>query len=209
MLPAAIGDPNSSLLVLGCHAALCVAAHLLLGAPFGGAALLQSTSWVRERLAAAERLGEPTGEDARVAKHAVTFVCLLFAFGLVPGRTIFALVKHIFELGRVSEVRIELGLTVLRYAGRGLRSECPQDFRDVLAFVNEAATSVRDSPEGSAIVTRLDFLQRELADLKNNKVSFAVMDRFEQTRGWLTTTNLLGKKKIADYQLAVPFELLA
>jgi len=45
--------------------------------------------------------------------------------------------------------------------------------------------------------------------LKNNKVSFAVMDRFDQTRGWLQTAPLLGRKKVGDQVLSVPFKFLS
>ena len=50
--------------------------------------------------------------------------------------------------------------------------------------------------------------RRELNDLKNNKVSFAVMDRFNQTRGWLQSAALLQGRKVSEQVLAVPFRVL-
>jgi len=46
LLPCAVGDPNLSILVLGCHAALVCATQLLFGAAFGAAALLQTGEWL-------------------------------------------------------------------------------------------------------------------------------------------------------------------
>merc|ERR1719215_1731351 len=123
----------------------------------------------------------------------------------------FDLVRFIFADGMVSEIRVELALTVLRYSGRGLRAECPDDFRDMLAFVTDAASAARTSgvaPEGSEVRSRVEFLLRELQDLKNNKVSFAAMDRFDAIRTWLRTAPVLSNKKVGDHQLAVPFKYL-
>ena len=36
-----------------------------------------------------------------------------------------------------------------------------------------------------------------------HEVSFAVMDRFDQTRGWLQSAPLLNRKKVPDHQLTV------
>jgi len=207
LLPAAIGDPNASVLVLGCHAALVVATHVLFGAAFGAAALLQVGTWLKRRLLLAETSGEVIGEDARVAKNCITFQALLFSFGALPASSVFDLVRFIFAGDQVSEVRIELALTALRYAGRGLRSEHAEGFREMLGFVSTAAENARTAEKGS-IQTRVDFLLQELQDLKNNKVSFAAMDRFEAIRNWLGNAPLLVGKKVADHQLAVPFNFL-
>mmetsp|Transcript_90961 Transcript_90961/g.164255 ORF Transcript_90961/g.164255 Transcript_90961/m.164255 type:complete len:667 (-) Transcript_90961:112-2112(-) len=211
LLPAAVGDPNISVLVVGCHAALVTAAHVLFGPAFGAAAMVQAAEMLRVRLNAAEQQDNSTSEDARIAKSCVIFEMLLFSFGMLPGNVVFDLVRFIMSGGRVSEVRVELALTVLRFGGKTLRAECPDDFREVLKFVSTEATGARGSAgvEGSEIQTRLDYLLRELTDLKNNKVSFAVMDRFNQTRGWLQSAPTLAGKKVEDHQLAVPFRLLA
>lgn len=124
----------------------------------------------------------------------------------------FDLVRFIFSDGdHVSEIRIDLALTTLRYAGRRLRSECAEGFRDMLSFVsNTAATGRRadGAADPSGIQNRVDYLLRELQDLKNNKVSFAAMDRFEPIRNWLRTAPLLHGKKVEDHHLAVPFNFL-
>merc|ERR1712232_843086 len=96
------------------------AAHLLFGAAFGAAAILKVGDLLKKRLLAAEESGEPIGDDARVARSCVTFISLLFSFGLLPGSVVFDIVRFIFK-ETVTEVRIELALTVLRYAGRTLR----------------------------------------------------------------------------------------
>jgi len=133
---------------------------------------------------------------------------LLFSFGILPGSVVFDIVRFVFS-GSVSELAVELSLTTLRYGGRRLRSECPEDFREVLKFVTtEASRANQESTEGSEIKTRLDYLLRELADLKNNKTSFSVMDRFKQTCGWLQSAAILKHKKVEDHSLSVPFRLL-
>lgn len=213
LLPAAIGDPNISVLVLGCHAALAVAAHVAYGPAFGAASLTQAGQWLLKRLAAAEEFSktECTSFDATVAKNCIIFLALLFSYGMLPGTAIFDLVRFVLRDGLASEVRVELSLTILRYAGRTLRAECLSDFRDILSAVNKAAQTAHSDPtmgEGAQIRTRVDYLLRELNDLKNNKVSFAVMDRFDMMRKWLITAQILGMKKIADHKLQVPFKYL-
>eukprot|EP00933_Yihiella_yeosuensis_P037760 TRINITY_DN31756_c0_g1_i1.p1 TRINITY_DN31756_c0_g1~~TRINITY_DN31756_c0_g1_i1.p1 ORF type:complete len:518 (+),score=127.32 TRINITY_DN31756_c0_g1_i1:129-1682(+) len=209
LLPAAVSDPHISVLVLGCYAALATAAHVLYGAAFGGSALLQASEMLKGKLKTAELEEDFSGIDAQVAKSCVIFKMLLFSFGLIPGSVVFDVVRFIMGGGSITEVRVELALTVLRYSGRTLRSECPDDFREVLKFVTAEASRAREkeTEEGSEIQSRLDFLLRELNDLKNNKVSFAVMDRFDQTRTWLQTAPVLSGKKVKDHQLAVPFRL--
>eukprot|EP00931_Biecheleriopsis_adriatica_P016020 TRINITY_DN1195_c0_g1_i1.p1 TRINITY_DN1195_c0_g1~~TRINITY_DN1195_c0_g1_i1.p1 ORF type:complete len:755 (+),score=209.22 TRINITY_DN1195_c0_g1_i1:53-2317(+) len=208
LLPAAVADPNISVLVVGCFAALTTACQVLFGASFGAAALLQCAELLRVRLEAAEQQEDSTSVDARVAKNCVIFEMLLFSFGLLPGSVVFDIVRFVLK-GAMSEVRIELSLTILRFAGRALRSECPDDFREVLKFVTSQVSGAKDSAaDGSEIQTRLDYLLKELSDLKNNKVSFAVMDRFNQTRGWLQSASVLSGKKVSDHALNVPFRLL-
>merc|ERR1712241_226519 len=77
------------------------------------------------------------------------------------------------------------------------------------SFVGNAAAKFRQddvsASQGSQVRTRIDYLTQELQDLKNNKVSFAVMDRFDAIRTWLQTATMLGGKKVQDHQLAVPF----
>ncbi|OLP89564.1 Suppressor of glycerol defect protein 1 [Symbiodinium microadriaticum] len=218
LLQAAVGDPNISVLVLGCFAALVAACHVLLGPAFGAAALLKSAKTLKDRMAAAEEnRGEKENEDneeelhnpdARVAKNSIIFNMLLFSFGVLPGSVVFDIVRFVFARS-ASELSIDLSLAILRYGGRKLRSDCPDDFRAVLNFVTAEASNSRDkSDDGSEIKSRLDYLLRELADLKNNKVSFAVMDRFKQTQGWLQTAPLLAGKKVEEHALAVPFQLM-
>lgn len=218
LLQAAVGDPNISVLVLGCFAALVAACHVLLGPAFGAAALLKSAQTLKDRMAAAEEnRGEKEKEDneeelqnpdARVAKNSIIFKMLLFSFGVLPGSVVFDTVRFVFA-GSASELSIDLSLAILRYGGRKLRSDCPEDFRAVLNFVTAEASTSRDkSDDGSEIKSRLDYLLRELADLKNNKVSFSVMDRFKQTQGWLQTAPMLAGKKVEEHALAVPFQLM-
>jgi len=118
----------------------------------------------------------------------------------------------IFLEGKVSELRVDLALTILRYAGKTLRGECAEDFKATLSFVGNAAAKFRQddasASQGSQVRTRIDYLTQELQDLKNNKVSFAVMDRFDAIRTWLQTTAMLGGKKVHDNQLTVPFRFL-
>lgn len=213
VLPAAVGDPHISVLVLGCHAAMIVAAHVAYGPAFGATALVQIGESLMNRLAAAEEFDvtECTSVDSTVAKNCTIFLALLFSFGMLPGSTIFDLVRFVLRDGLVSDVRIELCLTILRYAGRSLRADYANDFKEILQVVNAAAHTSRSDPSTSdrkPIRTRVDYLLRELQDLKNNKVSFAVMDRFDMTRHWLMKASILGGKKISDYQLPVPFRFL-
>ncbi|CAE7611440.1 sgd1 [Symbiodinium natans] len=216
LLQAAVEDPAISVLVLGCFAALVAACHVLLGPAFGAAALLKSAQILKERMAAGlenrEKLAEAEEElqnpDARVAKNSIIFQMLLFSFGVLPGSVVFDVVRFVFARS-ASELSVDLALAILRYGGRKLRSECPEDFREVLKFVNSEASNAREtSEEGSEIKSRLDYLLRELSDLKNNKVSFSVMDRFKQTQGWLQTAPLLAGRKVEDHALSVPFRLL-
>lgn len=110
------------------------------------------------------------------------------------------------------ERAIDLALTTLRYSGKTLRASFVTDFRDILKFLldldivkdmqagqkkgqpAEAGGSQQTSEEGTA---RLAFLIRELEDLKNNKTAkgFAVMDRFNQTKTWIETCELLKSLK--------------
>ena len=117
-------------------------------------------------------MSDPGGDDARVAKNCVTFVSLLFSFGMLSGGTMFDLMRFLFQSGKVSEVRVELALTLLRYCGRRLRSDCAEHFKEALLHVTSVATAVEGDVGG--LRTRLDFLLRELQDLKNNKVCFVV-----------------------------------
>eukprot|EP00930_Biecheleria_cincta_P084386 TRINITY_DN73871_c0_g1_i1.p1 TRINITY_DN73871_c0_g1~~TRINITY_DN73871_c0_g1_i1.p1 ORF type:complete len:491 (-),score=98.01 TRINITY_DN73871_c0_g1_i1:344-1777(-) len=207
LLPAAVSDPNISVLVVGCFAALACTCHVLFGPAFGAAALLQVSDILKDRLGEAEGQEDSTSADARVAKSCIVFQMLLFSFGLLPGSVVFDIVRFVL-VGTLSEVKIELALTILRFGGRSLRSECPEDFREVLKFVTSEVSEAAPGSEDSEIQSRLDFLLKELADLKNNKVSFTVMDRFNQTRGWLQTAPALSGKKVSDHMLAVPFGLL-
>ena len=84
----------------------------------------------------------------------------------------------------------------------------PRDGPPETTSLDEANTARETSADGSEIKSRLDYLLRELADLKNNKVSFSVMDRFKQTHGWLSTAGVLGGKKVENHSLSVPFRLL-
>eukprot|EP00438_Fugacium_kawagutii_P029000 Skav204714 [mRNA] locus=scaffold1549:85841:88039:+ [translate_table: standard] len=208
LLSAAVEDPNISVLVLGCFAALVAACHVVFGAAFGAAALLKCLEMLRVKMSSDTDLDEPSN-DARIAKNCVIFTMLMFSFGILPGNVVFDVVRFVLRRP-ITELSAELSLTVLRYGGRQLRSDCPEDFREVLRFVtaeaSEARNATTDRPE--SMETRLDYLLKELNDLKNNKVSFAVMDRFNQTRGWLQTAPLLKGRKVSDHVLSVPFRVL-
>lgn len=207
LVPAAVSDPNISVLVLGCYAALAVAMHVQFGSAFGGAAMLKVGTLLSQTLPDAENSGESTGLDSRVAKNCVAFEALLFNFGLLPGKTIFELVRFILQGSILTEIRVELALTTLRYAGRKLRGECPTEFKELLSFVSSVAANSQETVQ-SEQRSRVDFLLRELHDLKNNKVSFAAMERFDAIQGWLKTTPLLGGKNISDHSLSIPFKFL-
>lgn len=213
LLSAAVEDPNISVLVLGCFAALVAACHVVFGPAFGAAALLKCLEMLRLRMKmSTDADPDEPSNDARIAKNCVIFTMLMFSFGILPGNVVFDVVR--FVLTRpITEVSAELSLTILRYGGRQLRSDCPEDFREVLRFVTteagEAQMATRsETSSKSSMETRLDYLLKELNDLKNNKVSFAVMDRFNQTRGWLQTAPLLKGRKVSDHVLAVPFRVL-
>mmetsp|Transcript_65858 Transcript_65858/g.137516 ORF Transcript_65858/g.137516 Transcript_65858/m.137516 type:complete len:474 (-) Transcript_65858:168-1589(-) len=203
--------------------------HLVFGQAFGVIALVEADRQLRASLERAEDSSDANGEDARIAKNCVSFLALMFSFGLLQGRAICDMVKAIFRDGNVSEVRIDLALTTLRYAGRSLRSECAEDFRELLAFVtanaggtssstasnskgssNAAVSSTKGGPESAPgdMRTRIGYLLRELQDLKNNKVSFTAMDRFEPLRNWLKTTPMLRGKKASDAQIALQFNFM-
>lgn len=97
LLAAAVMDPNISVLVLGCFAALVCASHVLFGPAFGGKALLQCMELLKSRIrqgsacphqcrgsgrTAADTALEPeeaTNTDARVARNCVVFTMLLFS----------------------------------------------------------------------------------------------------------------------------------
>ena len=76
--------------------------------------------------------------DAKIAKNCVIFAMLMFSFGTLPGNVVFDVVRFVLQRP-ISEVSAELSLTILRYGGRQLRSECPEDFREVLNFVTAEA----------------------------------------------------------------------
>eukprot|EP00913_Durusdinium_trenchii_P020645 g19388.t2 len=213
LLSAAVEDPNISVLVLGCFAALVGACHVTFGSSFGAAALLKCLDilQIRMGMSADHDPDEATNTDARIAKNCIIFTMLLFSFGILPGSVVFDVVRYVLKRP-ITEVSVELSLTLLRYAGRQLRSDCPEDFREVLRFVTSEAEASRsaevEAASRSGMQSRLDYLLKELNDLKNNKVSFAVMDRFNQTRGWLQSAPLLKGRKVSEHILAVPFRVL-
>ena len=185
LLSAAVEDPNISVLVLGCFAALVAACQVVFGPSFGASALLKCLDLLQTRLRMATEAtdndpdpDEVTNTDARVAKNCVIFCMLLFSFGILPGNVVFDVVRFVMKRP-ITEISAELSLTILRYSGRQLRSECPDDFREVLHFVTAEANEARQSStEASGTQSRLDYLLKELNDLKNNKAGSSSENSF-------------------------------
>jgi len=202
LLHAAVSNPTMNVLVTACYAAIVVAASVAVH-PSLGAAVAKNLA---QRLRRYMDMDTKENKDALIGetKNVIIFSSLLFYFGLLPSSVPFGIFKILFQ-GPSSEESIDLALTTLRYSGRTLRGRYAKDFKEILIFLMEKTSRHKNKDVG-----RVKFLLQDLEDLKNNKsMCFSVMDRFDQTKGWLEGTELMRGKKITDITFDLPFDFPA
>jgi len=206
LVPAAVQNPHVNVLVTACYVAIVCALSINVHASMGAAVVLD----LLHRFRSFMDMKEYTSEQLGVLKNVIIFISLLFYFGLLPPSVPFGIFRALYENSNLDdEIRVDCALTTLRYSGKTLRSRYTEDFKNILVYLLEKNNKYRYQKENHSSV-RIKFLLEDLEDLKNNKnVNFTVMERFDSTKTWLDSTELLRGKKMVDCTFDLPFEFPA
>jgi len=209
LLPAALENPQNVLVLVGCCAGLTVAVNALVGPQFGAVCIVKAEEHLKRDLheALTQAASYERDNHKSKARNSVTYLSLLFAYEMLSGASVFSLIRSICS-SVTHELHLELCLTVMRYIGGLFRSRNPEDFKDMIDLMIVKAQKFKESAVVES-VSRLDFLIRELLEIKKSKGSFKAMDRLNPIRAWFTSSHLLKRLKFVDFQLEPPWDLLA
>uniref|UniRef100_A0A0G4G3F9 MI domain-containing protein n=1 Tax=Chromera velia CCMP2878 TaxID=1169474 RepID=A0A0G4G3F9_9ALVE len=225
---SSIQNPRSTASLVGTQTASLLMLHTLFDVRIGANFMATLIRTVRTELPAVDALAALEGDESMAAaadelnaeqqgmedrrlflRHAILAVAFLFDYQALDPSLVFALFRKLAGEGDgdrpPNAARVDLLLLLLRFAGPRLRSETPTSFRDILNFLLQRAGATAGSGGGGGVKEngeapkRIQFLIKDLQDLKNNKASSAASDRFAALRRILQQSPVMRGMKPQEF----------